>query len=59
MRYVVEGVDAEGMPTIVRFVFASPLDDGTRAFRWWNGFVFLPFSVPPVGGKALAGPFVG
>jgi hypothetical protein len=59
LRYVVEGVDADGMPTVVKFVFPSSLDDGTIVWKRWNGAVFLPFVVPPIGGTAVVGPGIG
>jgi hypothetical protein len=59
MQYIVQRVDADGMPTVVKFVFGSPLDDGTRTFKRWNGAFFLPFVVPPVGGSAVVGPGLG
>jgi len=56
MRYVVQSVDRDGMPTVVKFVFASPLDDGTTVWKRWNGAFFVPFVVPPVGGATVVGP---
>jgi len=43
----------------VKFVFDSPLDDGTRTFKRWNGAVFLPFALPPIGESAVVGPGLG
>jgi hypothetical protein len=59
MEYIVQRVDSDGMPAAVKFVFDSPLDDGTRIFKRWNGAVFLPFALPPVGESAVVGPGLG
>ncbi|HEX4334882.1 MAG TPA: hypothetical protein VH062_03150 [Polyangiaceae bacterium] len=60
MRYVVQKVDTDGMPTVVTFTFATSLDDTDAVvLKRWNGALFLPFVVPPVGGGAVVGPGIG
>jgi hypothetical protein len=42
---------ADGRPAAAEFRFDTPLEDPARQWFVWQGGVYLPFTLPPVGGE--------